>query len=307
MTGSAALASRRGALEGRAAIIREIRRFFTDGGYLETETPLRIPAPAPESHIDAVSSGEWYLQTSPEICMKRMLAAGYPKIFQIGRCWREGERGRFHLPEFTMLEWYRAGADYQDLMEETRLLVLSVTEALGFGKTLAFRGVETNLLGGWERLTVREAYRHFAGMEMEEALERDIFDVLMVEKIEPHLGAPHPVFLCDYPASRAALARLKPDDPMVAERFELYIAGLEIANAFTELTDPVEQRERFAEERDFRGRQGRSVYPLPERFLDELPAMPSSAGIALGIDRLVMLLLGAERIDDVVAFTPEEL
>lgn len=301
------LAARKASLEARAAVLREIRRFFHKEGYLETETPLRIPAPAPEAHIDAVPADGWFLQTSPEICMKRMLAAGYEKIFQISRCWRGGERGGRHLPEFTMLEWYRAGADCRDLMEETCRLIRSVSEALGQETTLRFGERSIDLRADWERLTVREAYHRYTGMAMEEALAGERFDILMVEKIEPNLGSPRPTFLMEYPADRAALARLKPDDPTVAERFELYLGGVEIANAFTELTDPEEQRQRFNAESAYRSRQGKSPYPLPEPFLRELRNMPPSAGIALGIDRLVMVLLNRPSIDDVVAFPPEEL
>lgn len=301
------LARRRPALTARARIITAIRRFFIDGGYLEVETPLRIPAPAPESHIDAIPSLDWFLQTSPELCMKRMLAAGYPRIFQISRCWREGDRGSLHLPEFTMLEWYRTEAGYVQLMDECEALVRVVADAAGCGQKVSWRGEHVDLAAAWERITVREAFLRYGGIPMEEALERDCFDEVMVERIEPKLGIGRPTFIHDYPACRGALARLKPEDPTVAERFELYIAGLEIANAFTELTDPTEQRERFHSEREYRRAAGSRDYPLPEKFLEELSAMPPSAGIALGIDRLVMALLGAETIDEVVAFTPEEL
>lgn len=301
------LARRREALRSRARIIQEIRRFFIEGGYLEVETPLRIPAPAPESHIDPVPADGWFLQTSPEICMKRMLAAGYGRLFQICHCWRAGERGRMHVPEFTMLEWYRAGTDYAGLMDECERLVRSVVEEMGFGGKLAFRGGTIDSAAPWERITVREAFVRHGGMTMEEALKRDVFDEVMVERIEPCLGNGRPTFIHDYPACRGALARLKPDDPTVAERFELYIGGVELANAFSELTDPVEQRTRFESEATFRATRGQITIPLPENFLAELAKMPPSAGIALGVDRLVMVLLDAASIDEVVAFTPEEL
>lgn len=303
MTLNRGLWRKRETLAARARIIDEIRRFFSEGGYLEVETPLRIPAPAPESHIDAIPSLEWYLQTSPEICMKRLLAAGFERIFQISRCWREGERGALHLPEFTMLEWYRSNADYLDLMDECEVLLRSVTKS----GVVERNGIRVDLAGEWERLPVRVAFSRHGGMSMEEALERDLFDEIMVERIEPRLGMERPTFIYDYPAERGALARLKGDDATVAERFELYIAGIELANAFSELTDPDEQSRRFLEEREYRRSNGKRVYPLPEHFLKELAAMPPSAGIALGVDRLVMLLAGAETIDQVVAFTPEEL
>lgn len=307
MTGNWKLARRRSALWARARILTEIRRFFTEGGYLEVETPLRIPAPAPESHIDPVPSGQWFLQTSPELCMKRLVAAGYERVFQISRCWRDGERGNMHLPEFTMLEWYRAGTDYRGLMNECEELVGAVAAAVGKGEVLNIKGRNIRLGAPWERLSVAEAFERHCNRTMEEALANDTFDESMVNDIEPRLGFATPTFICDYPADRGALARLKQDEPSRAERFELYIAGVELANAFSELTDPVEQRSRFEQEKRFRESRGKSPIALPEPFLAELHHLPPTAGIALGIDRLVMLLLDLESIDDVVAFTPEEL
>jgi lysyl-tRNA synthetase class 2 len=301
------LAGRRAALTARAEIIHEIRRYFRNRDYLEVETPLLIPAPAPEAHIDAIPVGSWFLHTSPELCMKRLLAAGCERIFQICRCWRQNERGRRHLPEFTMLEWYRAGCDYRGLMDECEALIREVAGVVGNGNGITFHGRRIDLDGPWERISVREAFLRYAPFSMEEALRRDLFDEVMVEDIEPHLGCTQPTFIHDYPESRGALARLRQDDPSVAERFELYIGGLELANAFTELTDVEEQRMRFADEEKFRRELGKSPYPLPEKFLDELTDMPHSAGIALGVDRLVMLLTDAAAIDNVVAFTPEEL
>ena len=302
-----ALAERRRALVSRSRIIRVIRNFFNEGGYLEVETPLRIPAPLPEAYIDAIPADGWYLHTSPELCMKRMLAAGFAQLFQICRCWRGGERGSRHLPEFTMLEWYRTGTDYFGLMTECELLVQQIVAGLGMMDSITYRGSNITVTGEWERLSVREAYSRYGRMTIDEALEQDLFDEIMTGDIEPLLGLERPVFLYDYPAERSALARLKADDPAVAERFELYIGGLEIANAFSELTDAGEQRARFSRETACRHASGKTVYPLPEKFLHELPAIPSTAGIALGVDRLVMVLLDAACIDDVVAFTPEEL
>ncbi|AJE03358.1 EF-P lysine aminoacylase EpmA [Geobacter pickeringii] len=302
-----ALARKRETLRARAHIVQHIRSFFIEGGYLEVETPLRIPAPAPESHIDPVCADGWYLHTSPEICMKRLMAADFDRIFQICHCWRAGERGRMHVPEFTMLEWYRADADYFALMAECEELVRSVAVKSGIGGSVSFRGSEIDLTPPWERITVREAFVKFGGMRMDKALEDDLFDEVMVERIEPQLGRVRPTFICDYPATRSALARLRGDDPTVAERFELYIAGVELANAFSELTDPAEQRLRFEQESAYRESVGNLPIPLPAKFLDELADMPPSAGIALGVDRLVMILLDAATIDDVIAFTPEEL
>ena len=295
------------ALKLRAAMIQAIRRFFLDHGFLEVETPIRIPAPAPESHIDAVASGEWYLQTSPELCMKRLLAAGYPKIFQICRCFRAGERGGRHLPEFTLLEWYRAGTDYRILMDDCELLIARAAQDLGLGCAVTWQGRRIDLSSGWERLTVREAFARYASLTAEEALKRDRFEETMVCEIEPHLGGERPVFLYEYPASQGALARVKAEDPAVAERFELYIAGVELANAFSELTDAVEQRRRFEEVSRDRRRNNCPVTPMPERFLTALSQMPPSAGIALGVDRLGMILADQAEIDAVVAFPPESL
>ena len=307
MTLNWVLSRKRSALSARAVIIGEIRRYFHEEGYLEVETPLRIPAPAPEAHIDAPSSGEWYLQTSPELAMKRLVAAGYDRIFQICRCWREGERGRLHLPEFSMLEWYRADADYFSIMEECEAMVRSVAGAIGSGGKVAFQGNEIDLMGKWERITVADAFLRYTRYSVKEALQEGMFEDLMVTDIEPRLGLTRPVFIHDYPASLGALARLKADDQGVAERFELYIGGLELANAFSELVDHVEQRSRFIREQEIRRSHGKTVYPMPVRFLDELPHMHPTAGIALGLDRLVMLFLDASSIDEVVAFTPEEL
>ncbi len=301
------LSRRHQALQRRACILQEIRKFFIEEGYLEVETPYRIPAPAPESHIDAVPSDTWFLHTSPELCMKRMVAAGYDKIFQICRCWRERERGRLHLPEFTVLEWYRAGGDYRSLMDECEALIRSVARAIGLGEKMIFRGGNINLSKPWGKMTVDEAFHRYAGTSASGALEKNLFDEIMVQDIEPNLGVGKPTFLYDYPAQRAALARLKKEDRTVAERFELYIGGLELANGFSELVDSEDQRERFHAENENRRSRGKPIYSIPDRFLAELDEMPPSAGIALGVDRLAMALLDFETIDEVVAFTPEEL
>jgi lysyl-tRNA synthetase class 2 len=239
--------------------------------------------------------------------MKRMMAAGYEKIFQICRCWRERERGSLHLPEFTLLEWYRADDDYNSLMEECEELIRSVARAIGSGQKIIFRGREIDLSKPWERISVKEAFGRYSQTSVTEALDQNVFDEIMVQEIEPRLGVEKPTFIYDYPAERGALARLKQDDPSVAERFELYIGGLELANGFSELVDSEEQRRRFQLENRNRQFIGKRIYSMPDKFLDELDSMPPSAGIALGVDRLVMVFLNAETIDEVVAFTPEEL
>jgi len=291
----------------RARVIDAVRAFFARDGFLEVETPIRIPAPAPEAHIDAQESGDWFLHTSPELCMKRLLAAGFQRIFQICRCFRKNERGGRHLPEMTLLEWYAAGWDYLDLMRQCEELMGFLLVRLDHGSPLVYQGRAVDLSSPWARLTVDEAFRRFGGMTARQALERNCFDEVMGVAIEPQLGLDRPVFLYDYPAPCAALARRKPEDPSVAERFELYIAGLELCNAFSELTDATEQRERFAAENRTRERLGRSAYPPAEPFLRDLSTMPPAAGNALGIDRLVMLFADADSIDEVVTFTPEAL
>ncbi len=301
------LVKRKNNLQQRARILRGIRQFFVEKDYLEVETPHRIPTPAPESHIDAVRSDTWFLHTSPELCMKRIIAAGHERIFQICRCWREKERGSLHLPEFSLLEWYRAGGDYHSLMEECEGLIPFVAQALGLENRIVFRDREIDLSKPWERISVNESFKRYSRISMARALDQNLFDEVMVQEIEPNLGANRPTFIYDYPAQRGALARLKLEDPKVAERFELYIGGLELANGFSELVNPTEQRERFRTENKNREFFGKPAYSMPEKFLAELDNMPPSSGIALGVDRLVMVLLDVGTIDEVVAFTPEEL
>jgi len=294
-------------LKIRARTVQAVRAFFIEKGYLEIETPCRIPAPAPEEHIDAQISGNWYLQTSPELCMKRILAAGYPLIFQICKCFRRNERGSKHLPELTMLEWYTSGTDYFDMMAQTENLVRFVAENINSGKHLVYQGNKIDLKKPWPKISVSEAFKKFTSTILEKALSEDLFDELMTSEIEPNLGQKRPVFLYDYPASFAPLAMVKPDNPTLAQRFELYISGLELCNAFTELNDSEEQRKNFEIEENKRHALGKRVYPMPEKFLESLKSMSDASGNALGIDRLVMLFADTTKIDDVVAFTPEEL
>jgi lysyl-tRNA synthetase class 2 len=291
----------------RARIIQAIRNFFIENDYLEVETPCRIPAPAPEAHIDPIASEDWFLHTSPELCMKRLLAAGYPCIFQICRCFRRGERGAKHLSEFTLLEWYGAGMNYFDMMNQCEDLIRDTARNTGFGETITYQGKHIDLKPRWDKISVSEAFDKFASVPMADALSNERFDEIIACEIEPRLGREKPMFLYDYPAACGALARLKPDNPSVAERFELYIAGLELCNAFSELTDPDEQRRRFEEEQIYRRASGKQIPPMPENFLKALNFMPQASGNALGIDRLLMLFADSANIDDVTAFMPEEL
>ncbi|MBN2688549.1 MAG: EF-P lysine aminoacylase GenX [Deltaproteobacteria bacterium] len=301
------LARRKTNLVVRARIIEAIRLFFTDRAFLEVETPIRIPAPAPETHIDAIPSDGWFLHTSPELCMKRMLAAGYEKLFQLTKCFRHYERGSRHLPEFTMLEWYHGGIDYERLMAECEDLLIFISRYIGKGDSVTYQNRTVSLVKPWGRLSVREAFKRYSPLPLETVLADDRFDEIMVTCIEPGMDSDRPVFLFDYPRPLGSLARLKRDDPTIAERFEIYAGGLELANAFSELTDEEEQRSRFREEREQRVRLGKTEYPMPDRFLNDLSGMPEAAGIALGVDRLVMFFTDSPSIDEVVAFTPEEL
>jgi elongation factor P--(R)-beta-lysine ligase len=301
------LAKKREILWKRARMIHAIRDFFTSRDYLEVETPHMIPALIPETHIDAVACGDSFLHTSPELHMKRLLAAGHPMIFQICKCFRDGERGSCHLPEFTMLEWYCRGADYRRLMEECEELIVSVAGHLGCGDVINYQGRALGLQRPWETISVRDAFACYAPMSMDKAMTENCFDEIMVSSIEPRLGLTQPTFIYDYPASMSALAKEKKDDRALAERFELYMGGKEIANACSELTDHEEHHRRFLNANKYRHSTGKSIYPVSERFLEDLASMPQAAGIALGVDRLAMIFCDSSAIDDVVSFVPEFL
>lgn len=294
----------------RANVIKALRDFFWERGFLEVETPLLIPANAPEEYINpVVALSSWQLQTSPELCMKRLLCNGHQKIFQISHCWRSHERGSRHLSEFTMLEWYRAGCDYQALMVDCEELLQHIARtclpANGF---FAYNSAKINPFTSWQRISVQDAFSRFGQADVWDCLRKGLYEEILTSLIEPALAKfDAPVILLDYPAELAALARTKPGDNNLAERFELYLGGLELANGFSELNDPIEQRTRFEEANRVRSNIGQMVLPLPKPFLDTLATMPPSAGIAMGIDRLVMLTAGADSIDEIVAFTPEDL
>ena len=297
------LARKQETLIQRARIIHQIRAFFIEQQFLEIETPQRIPANAPELYIDAFPSNDWFLHTSPELCMKRLLAAGYDNLFQICHCWRAEERSNTHLPEYTMLEWYRRNYDYQQLMDDCEALLIHLLP----DKLLCYQGFQIDLTTPWQRITVAEAFTRYGSMSLAAALENNEYNTVMAFEIEPNLPRDMPIFLTEYPIEHASLAMASPDDAKVAERFELYIGGLELANAFSELTDPTEQRERFANEELQRRSAGKPPYPSPEPFLRELETLNRATGIALGIDRLIMLLCNKDNIDAVVSFVPEQL
>jgi len=297
-------------LRGRADALRAVRAFFDERGFVEVETPAVVPSPGLDLHLDAFEvPGGGYLITSPEYQMKRLLSGGVPRCFQIAHCFRKGEVGQRHNPEFTMLEWYRAFASVEQVIDDTEALVRHVAAALGAGTTIAAFGASVDLGAPFERLAVADAFARWAGVSAEDAIalassDEERFFRLLVDEVEPSLvRSPRPVFLVDYPAPFASLARLSPRDPRVAERFELYVAGVELCNGFGELTDAAEQRARLLRDQEERRRRGLPVYPIDERFLAALEeGMPPSAGNALGLDRLIALCLGSLGIADVTAF-----
>ncbi len=295
----------------RAALFSAVRAFFHKQGFLEVDTPIRQPLILPEKHIKPLTSGSWFLQTSPEQCMKRLLARGCRKIFQICPCFRAGERGARHLEEFTMLEWYRVDGDYIDLMNDCHALVQSVLASIR--KVSEFRDiVDRSCLGTiavgreWERISVAEAFARWGTIPLGEALENQRFDEIISIDIEHRLGLQTPTFLYDYPADFASLARIKGDDAAVAERFELYIDGMELANGFSELTDGSEQRKRFGEEINAIHRLDGTSPEMPEKFLEDLERINKAAGLAFGLDRFLMLLLSAGSIEEVVSFASDD-
>ena len=296
-----ALAQKRACLEKRALLAQALRDRFRHFGFLEVDTPSLIPAPAQEEFIETIPAGSGFLRPSPELEMKQLLAAGYKRIFQFGPCWRAGERGRKHSEEFTMLEYYAAGFDYRKLMGLTCEILAEAAIRVNGSLTLNYQGEEIDFSPeSAEWLTVSDAFSRYSPVALDDALAQDRFDEIMVVNIEPQLGRGHLTFLADYPASRAALARRSALNPDVAERWELYIAGIELSNAFSELTDEKEQRQRFAEAAAFRYAHGMNNYPEAEAFFTALHAgLPESSGNALGFDRLVMIFADADNIDAV--------
>jgi lysyl-tRNA synthetase class 2 len=319
----------------RTQLARLVREGLEALGYEEVETPVLLRAPGMEPPIQAfrtefvpelgdVRGRPLWLQTSPEFAMKRLLADGWERTFQLARVFRNGEVSPTHNPEFTMLEFYRAGCDYHALMDDLEALVKRLAAGMGHGDRVAWRGQALDLSQPFERISVRDAMLRETGLDIRiltdaealrsEAISRgysvpasatswdDVFFAVFVVAVEPTLGFERPTFLIEYPARMAALARIKPGDPTVAERFELYAAGLELANGFSELNDAAEQRARFKAEQEERRATGREVYPIDDVFLNAVGRMPEAAGVAVGFDRLAMWLTGARRIDDVLLF-----
>jgi lysyl-tRNA synthetase class 2 len=327
-----ALRDRRPLLVARARTLREVRAFFDERGFLEVETPRLVGSPGMEPHLHAFAvegQPRRYLPTSPELHLKRLLTAGYERIYELGRVFRAEERGRYHLPELTLLEWYRTGVGLAALMDDCEGLLRRVAAAVAPPMEVGAVCLRDLALGGpFERLTYREAVRRHAAIDLAEfpptdgaaplraaieglgihTADDDDWDTLVtrlfIDRAEPHLGHARPCIVTDFPASQAALARVRPDAAWpVAERFELYVAGIELANAYCELTDAAEQRRRFVAWQAERWRLGREVYPIDEAFMAALAVgLPESAGIALGVDRLVMLVTGAPDVASVVAF-----
>jgi lysyl-tRNA synthetase class 2 len=322
-------ASRRRIHELRANVLREIRSYFDRHDFIEVETPLLVRSPGLEPHLRAFETEteagqKLYLPTSPEYAMKRLLSEGLERIYQICKSFRDEAPARFHNPEFTMLEWYRAYSDYTEIASDTESLITHVVRKTTGSAKLTFRDRDVDL-STWERLTVREAFDRHADIDADPCGDparflsaakssritavddRDDFDTayfkIFLDQIEPNLGTPHPTILTDYPASMAALAKRPASDPEIAERFEVYIAGIELANAFTELNDPVEQRQRLEQESTERVALGAREYEIDGKFFSALESgIPPAGGIALGVDRLIMLISDADSIAEVLAF-----
>lgn len=294
-----------GNLRKRAAMMSALRQWFAKENFLEVESPVRLPAPALEDYIDAVESGkEMWLRTSPELHLKRLLAAGYPRIFEIGPCFRFGESGDHHREEFTMLEWYRLQGSWTDLMADAQGMVAAALEATNPGKkAIPFRGQNIDFSGEWPRLTVREAFERYASISLRRAIDEGKFELVLCTEVEPHLGNGAPLFLTEYPMECSGLSAALPGKPGFVARWELYVAGLEIGNACTELADPPEQERRFQATADLRAADHRPVYPMDQPFMNAMwNGFPLCAGTAIGLDRLAMVLTNADDIAEVKAF-----
>jgi lysyl-tRNA synthetase class 2 len=288
-------------LQRRALITQSIRSFFISRGFLEVDTPIRTPSVAPEKYVSPFDSEGWYLSTSPELYMKRLLAAGYDKLFQVTHCFRKGESGKQHNPEFSMLEWYRRGCGYREMISDTEALVNVIATDMGFGTVIPYPGGNIDITCPWARTSVRDAFIKTAGWDPIATPDSARFDLELVTKVIPEFDTKYPVIVEGYPAIMASLAKLSPTDPLIAERAEVFIAGLELANAYSELNNAQEQKIRFEEEANYiRGTGSRVTMPVD--FLNAVSHLPECGGIALGMDRLVMLFCGVDSIEEVVAF-----
>ncbi|MBN2801613.1 MAG: EF-P lysine aminoacylase GenX [Deltaproteobacteria bacterium] len=302
--------SKRETLIKRQNIINAIRAMFISDNYLEIETPIRIESPAPEANIDTIQSEGRFLIASPELQMKRVVGAGYDKIFQITKCFRKDETGRTHLTEFTMLEWYKKDGTVETLINDCKEIIKAA--AIAVNQYPVISGTENRkpifLNKEWPVYDINDTYEKVAGWRPGPNPDEDRFDFDMVDKIEPWLPLDRPAFLTKYPAKMASLARLDKNNPAVAMRTELYAGGLELANGFEELTDPKIQEERFIAEEKLRREKGKPPYPIDELFINDLKlGIPNCAGMAMGLDRLIMLLTGKEEINEVVALSPDEI
>lgn len=290
-------------LRFRGQLLRLIREFFHARAFVEVDTPVRVKTPALEDHIDAEPAGHWYLRTSPELHMKRLLGRGVNAIFQIGPCFRRGEMGTKHRPEFTMLEWYEVGKDYNDILNTVQELLSYTFRGLLGSQECSYRGDRISVGLPWIDVSVGELLERYAHVDAATAIGSDRFESIWIEIIEPRLDRGKPTVARDYPIELGAFARTKTSDPRVVERWELFMGGLEIANAYSELTDVAEQQRRFVATAEKRRQAGRETYPLDQEFLEALErGMPASAGCALGVDRLLMIMTDAQDINQVVAF-----
>lgn len=300
------------ALAARALALRVVRDFFDHRGFIEIETPIRVPSPGLDAYVDAVPVGDEWLITSPELAMKRLLVGGFPRIYQMSRVTRAGEAGAWHEGEFTMLEWYRAFSSMDAVVEDAEALVSEVVHAIAGKRSVRTAAGLVDVRPPFARLTVREAFRTYAGVaDAADLAETDVdrYFQTLVDRVEPGISRrSKAVVLTEFPASQGGLARPCPHDPSVVERFEVYVGAVELSNGFGELTDPVEQRRRFEAEKGRRRRTGAPDHPIDERFLAALTeGMPPSGGNALGFDRLVALSLGLDGISGVVAFPRHRL
>ncbi len=284
----------------RSLLIGSIRSFLMERGFLELETPLLLDSPLPEAHIEAISTENGFLRTSHEPLLKACLAAGYDRIFEIGPCFRREEKGRLHREEFTMLEWYQAGASSADLIPFTKDLLVRAAKTTTGATRIKYGGTSIALDGEWEIIPLKKAFAKFAGVDMADSVGKNRFEMDLVERIEPALPKDRPCVLTGYPAEFRAYANLSASDPSVADRWELYVAGIEIANTYSELDDSCEIRRVMNDTAEKRASMGMKKYRECKIFEDAVSAgIPRSAGCAMGMDRLMMILSDARSLDEV--------